>query len=167
MPFISIHRRPRIGPGDQRGVAAVEFALVVLPLLMIVFGVISFGIVLAQKAAISNGVRAGARYGSVNVYPSGHTCENVIEKTRESASTIGIADVSEIAVTVKRDSATVCSTIDGPPTGLPPCTNLDPDTGVSETLYVEATFPATITVPGLSIAPFDLTSTGAYRCEYR
>ena len=35
---------------EDRGAAAVEFALTVIPLLMIVFGVIHFGFAMAQKA---------------------------------------------------------------------------------------------------------------------
>jgi hypothetical protein len=149
-------------------VAAVEFAIVVPLLLVLVFGVISFGFVLAQKAGISNGVRTGARYGSVNSYSESHTCGNVIKETRDSATTIGISDGTEVAVTVKRGEATICSAaIDAatPAGGPAPCSSSStPDD--TETLYVEATFPAEISIPGMSFAPFDLESTGAYQCEY-
>jgi hypothetical protein len=147
-------------------VAAVEFAIVVPLLLVLVFGVISFGFVLAQKAGISNGVRTGARYGSVNLYANTHTCGNVIKETRESAKTLGIVDGTEVGVTVKRGAVTVCSAAIGAPSftgGVPPCTS----GGASETLYVEATFPAEISIPLMSFDPIELKSTGAYRCEYR
>ncbi|HZJ06954.1 MAG TPA: TadE family protein [Nocardioidaceae bacterium] len=153
---------------DQRGVAAVEFAIVIPVLLSLVFGVISFGFVLSQKAGIANGVRSGARYGSVNLYANSHTCGNVIAETRESARTVGISSGTEVGVTVKRGTTTICSAAVGaatPSGGLPPCTNASPPSG-AETLYVEASFPAQVSIPMMSFDPIDLTSVGAYQCEY-
>jgi len=49
----------------DRGASAVEFALVVIPLLMIVAGIVNFGLVFAQQLALDNAVRAGARAGVV------------------------------------------------------------------------------------------------------
>ncbi len=50
----------------ERGASAVEFALVVIPLLMIVAGIVNFGFVFAQQLALDNAVRAGARAGVVD-----------------------------------------------------------------------------------------------------
>jgi Flp pilus assembly protein TadG len=44
----------------------VEFALVVIPLLMVIAGVVNFGLVFAQQLALDNAVRAGARAGVVD-----------------------------------------------------------------------------------------------------
>lgn len=49
----------------QRGVAAVEFALVLPILLLIVFGIVEFGVALYDKAVITNASREGARAGVV------------------------------------------------------------------------------------------------------
>jgi Flp pilus assembly protein TadG len=49
----------------QRGVAAVEFALVLPLLLVILFGIIDFGLMLYDKAMITNAAREGARAGIV------------------------------------------------------------------------------------------------------
>lgn len=49
----------------QRGVAAVEFALVLPLLLLILFGIIDFGLMLYDKAMITNAAREGARAGIV------------------------------------------------------------------------------------------------------
>jgi len=155
---------------SERGAVAVEFAIILPVLLMLVFGVISFGIVFAQKAAISSGVRSGARYGAVNLYSSSHTCGNVIAKTRESAVTLGISTGREVGVTVRRGAVTVCSAARGaatPTGGSPPCEISGAPTAGSETLNVTATFPAEIAIPGAINRQFDLTSTGAYLCEYQ
>ena len=52
---------------NQRGVAAVEFALILVPLVMLVFGTIEFGTILYDKAVITNASREGARSGVVFV----------------------------------------------------------------------------------------------------
>ena len=50
---------------DERGVSAVEFALTLIPLLMVIAGIINFGLVFAQQLSLDNAVRAGARAGVV------------------------------------------------------------------------------------------------------
>ena len=53
----------------QKGVAAVEFALVLPVLLLILFGIIEFGLVLYNKALVTNASREGARAGIVQASP--------------------------------------------------------------------------------------------------
>lgn len=50
---------------DQKGVAAVEFALILLPLVLLIFGAIEFTTALYDKAVITNASREGARVGIV------------------------------------------------------------------------------------------------------
>ena len=54
---------------NQRGVAAVEFALILFPLVLLVFGTIEFSTLLYDKAVITNASREGARAGIVYSYP--------------------------------------------------------------------------------------------------
>ncbi|MEE9495904.1 MAG: TadE/TadG family type IV pilus assembly protein, partial [Desulfobacterales bacterium] len=50
---------------NQRGTAAIEFAIV-LPLLMVlIFGIIEFGLVFYDKAMVTNASREAARAGIV------------------------------------------------------------------------------------------------------
>lgn len=51
---------------SERGVAAVEFALVAPLLVLLLFATIEFGLVLFDKAVITNASREGARFGSVH-----------------------------------------------------------------------------------------------------
>lgn len=58
------HQR-EIGRRRVKGVAAVEFALVVPFLLVVLFGIIDFGFMLYDKAVLTNAAREGARAGIV------------------------------------------------------------------------------------------------------
>lgn len=51
--------------GGERGASAVEFALVVIPLLWLVFGIISFGMMLSFRQTLSQAATEGARAAAV------------------------------------------------------------------------------------------------------
>lgn len=55
------HRHPAAGRASERGAAALEFALVLPILLMLVFGIITFGRAYHAKVQLAGGVREGAR----------------------------------------------------------------------------------------------------------
>jgi Flp pilus assembly protein TadG len=50
---------------DQKGAAAVEFAIVLPVLLLVLFGIIEFSVAFYDKAMITNASREGARAGIV------------------------------------------------------------------------------------------------------
>ena len=50
---------------NQKGTEVVEFAIVSLLLFLLLFGIIDFGILLYDKAVITNASREGARAGIV------------------------------------------------------------------------------------------------------
>ena len=54
---------------NQRGASAVEFAVVLFPLVLLVFGIIDFGFLLYNKAMLTNASREGARAGIVSQSP--------------------------------------------------------------------------------------------------
>ncbi len=59
--------RVRSGGGES-GVAIVEFAIVVPLLLLLLFGMIDFGLVVYRAIGLAEGVRDSARQGAVAVY---------------------------------------------------------------------------------------------------
>lgn len=63
----SPNRRSR---ATGRGQSLVEFALVLMPLFMILLGIIQFGFVFNSYVTLTNAVREGARIGTVYVYRS-------------------------------------------------------------------------------------------------
>ena len=51
---------------NQRGATAVEFAIVILDFITIVFGIIEFGLLMYNQHIVTNAGREGARYGIVS-----------------------------------------------------------------------------------------------------
>jgi Flp pilus assembly protein TadG len=58
--------RRRTRRRGERGAAAVEFALVVIPLLYILAAIVNFGFAFAQQLALDNAIRQAARAGVVD-----------------------------------------------------------------------------------------------------
>ena len=143
---------------DQQGASAVEFALVVPILLLLVFGVINFGVVMAQKASLSNAVRIGARYGSVNAYTTAHTCKAVVAKVRDSATTVGLGTSTTVCTGPTGADATVTAA---------PCVNTTASLTDPDSLKVSVSYPSGLLVPtpglGRSVT---LTASSTFQCEY-
>ncbi len=59
-------RRPR---DDRRGQALVEFAILLPLLLLLLIGIVEFGLLLYNQQVITNASREGARYGIVSRTP--------------------------------------------------------------------------------------------------
>ena len=88
---------------NQRGVAALEFALILPLLVLLVFGITEFGVALYDKAVITNASREGARQGIVYAYPDRITNGEIINTVNNycrdhlinlgGASTVGV-DIS-------------------------------------------------------------------------
>jgi Flp pilus assembly protein TadG len=62
----------------QKGVAAIEFAIVLPLLMMIVFGIIEFGLLMYDKQVITNASREGARIGISDAVVSDAEIEAVV-----------------------------------------------------------------------------------------
>lgn len=67
---------------EQKGAAAVEFAIILPMLVTLVFGIIEFGFILYDKAMITNASREGARAGIVFV--SGETLAEFNQKISDA-----------------------------------------------------------------------------------
>lgn len=178
-PTHRAHGAERTGsrhPRDDTGASAVEFAMILPLLLLVVFGVINFGFLLAQNATLSNAVREGARYGSVNAYSGTHTCANVVSAVRGAANTVGMSG-SKVKVVVSRvdgSGAVVAgggcqADAGGATTGATkdqaPC--LGSPTASPYRLKVDATYvsPLFLAAPGVA-SSWTIDGSGSYQCEY-
>ena len=103
----------------EDGASAVEFALVVPLLLMLFFGIISFGIILAQNMALNNGAREGARYGVVD----GKTCAQITATAKNASSSISMSP-ADVTVTIKRGQTAQLATNACANTSTKPCCGL-------------------------------------------
>jgi len=95
----------------ENGAAAVEFALVAPLLLLLVFGVISYGYMLSFRQALSQGAAEGARAAAVSPYPSAADKElaalNAINDAL-NASAYGVTCTGTASGSpLKKDGATV------------------------------------------------------------
>jgi Flp pilus assembly protein TadG len=54
--------------GRARGQSLVEFALVLVPLMLLILGVIQFGLIFNSYVTMTNAAREGARSGTIYVY---------------------------------------------------------------------------------------------------
>jgi len=84
-------------PGEA-GVAAVEMALVLPILLVILFGIIDFGLALYTKEVLANASREGARQGIRFVTPA--LTDSDIETITKDTLDKGYLDSSKATVTV-------------------------------------------------------------------
>jgi Flp pilus assembly protein TadG len=68
-------------PRHARGQALVEFAMVLLPLLMIVVGIVQFGFIFGANVSLTNATREAARAGTIHVYDgSKSTAQNGVDR---------------------------------------------------------------------------------------
>jgi Flp pilus assembly protein TadG len=133
---------------NERGASAVEFALTVIPLLLIVGGIINFGVVFSQKLALDNAVRQAARAAVVDTGTNG-SGEAV---SAFNATAIARNGVSPTIVVASDNVTTTCD---------------DSDFGdkITVTGTFESKFLFPWMVPGLP-KTVTLKSDGKFQCEY-
>jgi Flp pilus assembly protein TadG len=138
---------------DRQGIAALEFALVAPVLLLMMFGMITFGIAMNNYLTLTDAVRAGAR---------------TLSTSRASATPFSSATnaIYLAAPTLTSASITITLTVNGSPcTGDAACaTTLSASAGLASS--VSASYPCNLAVMGLNFAPTcTLTSTTTERVE--
>lgn len=165
--------RPR-RHGDDRGASAVEFALVTPVLVVLVFGIIAFGIVFAQQLSLSNAARQAARAGVVDV-SSQNTCGAIQTAIRNAAQTVnlGSSAANNIFTSVAlHDASTGADTTpcprqktdySGATATREPCQG----SSVGSYLTVKAEYTTSLIIP---LAPvgnsIGLTGKSVYQCEF-
>jgi len=78
VPRCTLNRRR-----SERGASAVEFALVMPLLLMLLFGIISTGLVFSDHLSATNAAREGARYGAAADISSTSWATSVRDRVKE------------------------------------------------------------------------------------
>lgn len=147
------HRRARpagrLGSRRDDGAAAVEFALVSVLLLLLLFGIIGFGFALFRQQAASHAAREGARLAAVGV-GTGRSVTTCAEFTDEVSDRAEGATVTSVTLAVSEASG-----------------NSALGTGDVVTVSVTHTVDLSLLgalVPGIP-ASLELTQTGKARVE--
>ena len=113
---------PRRASRSSRGQSLVEFAMVAPILLILVFGIIDFGMGLRAWISLTNATRDGARYGSVG-NPLGSPVSSCVGETDETV----VGRVCTVTEGLDKNEMTVD----------PSC---DPDCDPGSSVHVEATY---------------------------
>jgi Flp pilus assembly protein TadG len=76
----------------ERGASAVEFAIILPILIMLIFGIVQFGIAYNKYIAVTHAVREGARLAAVGLYEDPDF--DFEQAVRDSAPTIEIETIT-------------------------------------------------------------------------
>lgn len=125
---------------DRSGAAAVEFAIVAPLLLMILTGIVQFGITLNNYIELTNAVRVGARQFAIG-RSSTTPMTNVHNAVTASAMNLSSAN---IAITYKVNN-TACASDSACRTAL--------NAAAGGAATVRATYPCDLTILGIDYVP--------------
>lgn len=151
--------RRRSRSDRQDGAAAVELALVLPLLVMLLFGIIQFGIIFAQELGIGNGAREGARFAvsSPNI-----TCTQLTTKARQASQTVLVTQAA-VTVGVTRGSDPGTATNVCGSAANKPCSGSSP----GDNVYVTTRYNGELFIPFVISRPtFPLVGNGGFACEF-
>lgn len=158
----------------ERGASAVEFALILSLLFIVLFGIIQFGIAYNRYQGLNAAAREGARLGSIG----NTTVADVQNRVLQAVSIVNQANIS-----------TTCTTPPVPPTpaGVEKgCVIVQRETGVNSGSYTTLTnstdqtcgsnytnftvrvivdYKMRITIPLWASPAITATGTGIFKCE--
>jgi Flp pilus assembly protein TadG len=135
----------RIRWRNEDGTAAVEFAIIMIVLLIIVFGTVQFGIAYSKLNVYTGAAREGARFAATRCAPT-PPCDNdkIADRVSNSAADYDIGPGSPAADTTCEDS------------------NIGTEVTVSWSQDIEVNIPF---IPGLNPHTYNRTMSGTFRCE--
>lgn len=85
-------------PAHAHGQAMVEFAAVLLPIMLIVVGIIQFGLLFTAEVTLTNAAREGGRSGTIYVYTGTSQATNDLNRctavVRASTAAFGLLSTS-------------------------------------------------------------------------
>lgn len=134
----------------ERGAAAVEFALVLPVLVMIMMGIIDFGMVTNAQAIVANAARDGARVASMG----GDAATSCVAAVNAASTLLGYSDTGDCSTSVPSVTVT-CLT----PGGATCASSFDTSREVGGTAVVSVTYTYTWVSPAIFGLPGQTTIT--------
>ncbi|HVL32593.1 MAG TPA: TadE family protein [Actinomycetota bacterium] len=132
---------------NERGASAVEFAIVVSLLFMVLFGTVQFGMAYNRSQGLQAGAREGARLAAI-----GATFSEIQQRVRLAQSLFVEGDVVVTTAPASSGSGRPCATA-----------------GIGGLVTVTATVPPSsayaIAIPIYGQRQITYTGTGTFRCE--
>lgn len=137
------------GRGSEHGAVAVEFAIL-LPLLMVIlFATIAFGTGLSRLEIFISGAREGARYAAVHCAPDATTCTQQLIENRVAQAVAPDSVGGAVTVTINGVSALDCTQA----------------TAIGRPVKVSWSQPIPIQIPFLPDLSVTVPISGSFRCE--
>jgi Flp pilus assembly protein TadG len=135
----------RVCAGKEEGQTLVEFAVVLLPFLMLTFGLIKFAVVCSNQVTLNNAVASSAR-SLAESRCTGTGCP-------ANYCTPAVAALDQAAVSLNTTQITTNLTTSSPAPFPSPdastCTNLV----ANDTVTVQATYPCNLQILALNVWP--------------
>lgn len=173
---IAALRRPAPAPGHGRGrgQSLVEFALVLVPLLLLILGVIQFGLIFNSYVTMTNAAREGARTGTIYVYDRTLSKAQNDTARNDAIRTSLLASMNLLAKTAPQfaggstwtASGTTFTNGDMSIAYAVPVGVTDSDARVGQTITVRATYHQDLIIPMIAaLLPQDGNGRLALPCE--
>lgn len=154
----------------ERGAAAVEFALVLPVLFLIIGAIIDFGFIFAQQIAFNTSARDAARAGVLpSVAGAKQTCAQVAARARTAASSGAVGAPALNIKVVVTGAAGTCTLAAGSATATGaffPCTGSGGPSATVSDLTVDLTYASSPPFPVPFMGALSLGSKGNFQCEY-
>jgi Flp pilus assembly protein TadG len=161
--------RPARASAAERGASAVEFALILPVLMLLIFGLIAFGFIFAQQLGLNNAARDATRAGVVQpLGATSLTCSGIAALARTSASGNLGMNPSAVAVTVTGPlpNSTTCALAAGSATATGSGTTAPCIGSTGGQLQVSLSYVSRPPVGIGGFSTFNLSAIGRFQCEY-
>ncbi len=147
-------RARRRTAGSEQGSALIEVAVTMPILVIMVIGLMRFGIAYNNSIVLTDSVRAGARQLSISRGVAGDICNAAGVKVRAAATTLTAGTIT-MTMTVNGTAYTAAAG------ALPACSGAGTTMTVSSDATVNATYPCSLRAFGITFGPNSCTLTAA------
>jgi Flp pilus assembly protein TadG len=153
----------RVNQSNQRGAAAVEFAIILPLLILLIFGTIEFSLLLFNKQVITNAAREGARKAVILKSPreSNEEIEKAVNKYKSQLVSFDPANSLDIDICPDYESPTTCPR-DGGSVTLSARKDADSGTDVYVTVTYDYSF---LVLANLGFDPVNIEAVSVMRME--